>query len=177
MLFLIWFDLNNFTPLEAVRHNIWSKTRSKGWEKDIIIMGVTSFTTSTSKPHNSHRWLCMLSPTDTDSMCVSNCRQLTTQVSACTPPPPAHEMLTHAPFNQIIFSRTAGQSQAYYDMLKMGVGVFWRHPICTIQQACTHGLQPFDPLSCCAFHDYHFTPPTLTTLPFWSLILMNHFFL
>ena len=69
--------------------------------------------------HTRHRALCSLFQQDTESTRVSKCRQLPTQMFVYTHPSPS---IIYSPADQVTFSRNAGQSQVYYNTLKLRVG-------------------------------------------------------
>ena len=89
-----------------------------------------------------HRALCSLFQPDTDSTRVSKCWQLISQVSVYINPSSSADHKS--------FSRTAGQSQAHYNMLKLWMGECDVIPLAknTMQNSSAYGWQ------CSVCHTY-----------------------
>ena len=108
------------TPILLFSHlSYWSYTHPNGYSSIEMVTHPSYWSRTLPSGHTRHRALCSLFKQDTDGTRVSKCRQLSTQMSVYTHPSPS---IIYSPADQVTFSRTAGQSQVYYNTLKVRVG-------------------------------------------------------
>ena len=97
----------------------WSHTHPTSYSPIVMVTHLSYWSGTLPFGQTRHRALCSLFQPDTDGMRVSKCRQLSTQMSVYTHPSPS---IIYSPADEGTFSRTASQSQVYYNTLKLRVG-------------------------------------------------------